>query len=76
VRQAVVGEVLWFDQARGYGYIRRDGDKQMILFHVSAIHNAGLQTVTEGQRFRFEIGQHDGRSVAVDLSLESSPGEA
>jgi CspA family cold shock protein len=76
VRKAVLGEVMWFDQARGYGYICVDGDKQIVLFHVSAIHQAGMKTVTEGQRFQFKIGQHEGRRVAVDLALETRPGEA
>lgn len=46
------GSVKWFDDAKGYGIIRRDKGGE-IFVHQAAIRVAGLQTLREGQRVVF-----------------------
>ena len=47
-----MGSVKWFDDAKGYGVIRRDQGGE-IFVHQAAILTGGLQTLQEGQRVQF-----------------------
>jgi CspA family cold shock protein len=56
-----VGEVVWFDARRGYGFISWDknGVKQKDLFlHFSDISVEGFKTVNKGQKVEFSLGQN------------------
>ena len=48
------GRVKWFDETKGYGFIERDGEKD-IFVHFRAITSPGYKTLTEGQEVEFEI---------------------
>jgi len=48
------GSVKWFDDRKGYGFIARDGGKD-IFVHFSAIEGAGFKTLSEGEEVEFEI---------------------
>jgi CspA family cold shock protein len=48
------GQVKWFDQKKGYGFItREDGDD--LFVHYSAIESQGFKTLNEGDEVEFEI---------------------
>ena len=48
------GQVKWFDQKKGYGFItREDGDD--LFVHYSAIESQGFKTLNEGDDVEFEI---------------------
>jgi CspA family cold shock protein len=50
------GQVKWFDQKKGYGFItREDGDD--LFVHYSAIESQGFKTLNEGDEVEFEITQ-------------------
>jgi CspA family cold shock protein len=54
-----VGEVLWFDPKRGFGFIgwEKDGVKQKDLFaHFSDISCEGFKTLYKGQKVSFGLG--------------------
>jgi CspA family cold shock protein len=67
----VIGEVVWFDAPRGFGYIRPNDGTRFVLFHISAIQEAAVQAPTQGQRFQFEIGEHDGKRAAIELAYKA-----
>ena len=48
------GSVKWFDDRKGYGFIAREGGKD-IFVHFSAIQGAGFKTLSEGEEVDFEI---------------------
>ena len=48
------GVVKWFSDAKGYGFISRDGEKD-IFVHYSAIDMTGRKTLYEGQKVEFEV---------------------
>jgi cold shock protein len=50
-----LGTVKFFNAERGYGFIAPDGGGRDIFVHVSALTQAGLQSLTEGQRVSYEI---------------------
>jgi len=50
------GQVKWFDQKKGYGFItREDGDD--LFVHYSAINRDGFKTLDEGDEVEFEVSQ-------------------
>lgn len=48
------GSVKWFDDRKGYGFIARDGGKD-IFVHFSAVEGNGFKTLSEGDTVEFEI---------------------
>ncbi len=53
------GSVKWFNNAKGYGFVKLDGDEQDedVFVHFSAIDMDGYKTLKEGQKVEFEINQ-------------------
>jgi len=49
------GTVKWFNAVKGYGFITPDEGDKDIFVHASAVRDAGMETLTEGQRISFEI---------------------
>jgi cold shock protein len=62
------GTVKWFNAQKGYGFIQpQDGGKD-IFVHISAVEQAGLRTLNDGQQVSFEIEQgRQGKTSAVNL---------
>ncbi len=62
------GTVKWFNPTKGYGFIEpSDGSKDAFV-HISAVEQAELTTLNEGQKVEFELvpGQ-DGKSSAENI---------
>jgi len=51
-----LGTVKWFNEAKGYGFIKRDGADDVFV-HFSAIQSSGFKTLQEGQRVEFSVEQ-------------------
>ncbi len=52
----VNGKVKWFNNAKGYGFIGRDGGADVFV-HYTAIVAEGYKTLQEGDSVEFEIVQ-------------------
>ena len=50
------GTVKWFDTRKGYGFIRRENDSD-IFVHYSAIIEPVTQTLEDGDRVTFVVGE-------------------
>ncbi len=48
------GTVKWFNEAKGYGFIERQGGEDVFV-HYSAIQGSGFRTLAEGQLVEFEV---------------------
>ena len=51
-----VGTVKWFNNDKGYGFIKRDTGEDVFVHH-SAIQAQGYRTLNEGERVEFTIVQ-------------------
>ena len=49
-----IGTVKFFTQ-RGFGFIALDDGSPDVFVHVSAVEQAGMRTLHEGQRVSFEL---------------------
>jgi len=45
----ITGTVKWFDEQKGFGFIEREGGKD-VFAHFSSIESAGYKSLAEGQR--------------------------
>jgi len=50
----VKGKVKWFNAAKGYGFIEREGDADVFV-HYSAIKTDGYRTLEEGMEVEFDL---------------------
>jgi CspA family cold shock protein len=50
----ITGKVKWFNNAKGYGFIEREGGSDVFV-HFSAVQGNGFRTLEEGQAVEFEI---------------------
>ena len=62
------GTVKWFNPQKGYGFIEpSDGGKDAFV-HISAVEQAGMSTLREGQKVEYElVPGRNGRSSAENL---------
>ena len=62
------GTVKWFNPTKGYGFIEPEDGSKAAFVHISAVEQAGLSTLNEGQKVEFELvpGQN-GKASAENL---------
>ena len=51
------GKIKWFNPTKGYGFIENDAGGKDIFLHISALEEAGIDTLQEGEAVSFEIGE-------------------
>ncbi len=61
------GTVKWFNEAKGYGFIKPDDDSKDVFVHYSAITGEGFKTLREGQSVSFEIQDTPKGPAAADV---------
>ncbi len=52
------GTVKWFNDAKGYGFIEREGGEDVFVHH-TAIIAEGFKSLSENQRVEFNVEQGD-----------------
>ena len=70
----LTGTVKWFNDAKGFGFISREGGPDVFV-HFSAIQGSGFKTLAEGDRVEFEIEQGQKGPQAANV-VKTSGGSA
>jgi len=64
------GTVKFFNNAKGFGFIVQDAGGKDAFVHISAVEQAGLSALDEGQKVTYELqAGRDGRESAVNIAL-------
>ena len=61
------GKVKWFNPPKGYGFISRDDDSKDVFVHSSAVKDAGLTGLAEGEAITFDVEEGTKGPSAVNL---------
>jgi CspA family cold shock protein len=63
------GTVKWFNNQKGFGFIKPDDGANDVFVHISAVERAGWITLNEGQKVSFEVvaNRRTGKSSAENL---------
>jgi cold shock protein len=63
-----MGTVTWYNATKGFGFIVRDGGGKDVFVHVSALEQAGIMSLNEGQRVF--VGVAEGRKGPEAASIQ------
>lgn len=65
------GTVKWFNPTKGFGFIQPEGGGQDIFVHISAVEQAGLRGLNEGQLVSYDLEQdrRSGKTSATNLRV-------
>ena len=73
----VVGEatgvVKFFNAQKGFGFVVRDDGGEDVFVHISAVEQAGLTGLAEGQPMGFTLVDRGGRISATELKIDGEP---
>lgn len=61
------GQVKWFNEKKGFGFISQDGGDDDVFVHFSSIKQDGFKVLYEGDEVEFEIAQGKKGLQAVDV---------
>lgn len=67
------GVVKFFNGQKGFGFIVRDDGGEDVFVHISAVEQAGLTGLAEGQPLEFTLVDRGGRVSATDLKIDGEP---
>jgi cold shock CspA family protein/nucleoside phosphorylase len=70
---AAKGVVKFFNVQKGFGFITRDDGGEDVFVHISAVEQAGLTGLAEGQPLDFTLVDRGGRVSATELRIEGDP---
>ena len=69
------GTVKWFNRAKGYGFIEPESGEADAFVHISAVQNAGMETLDEGQKVSYDLVEGaNGKQSAENLVDQGSGG--
>ncbi len=75
----VVGEgkgvVKFFNPQKGFGFIVRDDAGEDVFVHISAVEQASLTDLADGQPLEFTLVDRGGRISATNLRIDGEPME-
>ena len=67
---SISGTVKWFNDAKGFGFISREGGPDVFV-HFSAIESSGFKSLAEGDQVEFEVVQGEKGPQAANVKKVS-----
>ena len=68
----LTGKVKWFQDAKGWCFIKPDDGSDDVFAHYSAINSDGFKSLKEGQAVTFEVIQGAKGRQAANINLIES----
>ena len=65
------GKVKWFNSTKGFGFIEREDKEKDVFIHVSALRDAGMKGLEEGEALTFDIEEGPKGPNAINLQKVS-----
>jgi cold shock protein len=64
-----IGTVKFFNAQKGSGFVAAEDESSDVFVHISAVEQAGMSTLHEGQRVSFDVvtDQRRGKTNAQNL---------
>ena len=56
------GKVKWFNYKKGYGFITPDEGDKDVFVHITAMREANLHRLEEGQEISYELKEENGKT--------------
>lgn len=63
------GIVKWFNATKGYGFIEPSDKSKDVFIHISALEQAKIKDLKEGQRIGYNTESNKGKISAIDIKL-------
>ena len=65
------GTVKWFNAQKGFGFIQPEDGTKDVFVHISAVEQAGLAGLSDGQKLSFDLinDSRSGKVSAGNLKL-------
>jgi len=51
----IKGKVKWFNPTKGFGFIEREDKEKDVFVHVSAVRDAGMDQLNDGEDISFDV---------------------
>jgi CspA family cold shock protein len=67
------GVVKFFNAQKGFGFVVRDDGGEDVFVHISAVEQAGLTGLAEGQPLGFTLVDRGGRISATEIKIDGEP---
>ena len=64
------GKVKWFNPTKGFGFIEREDKEKDVFVHMSAVRDAGMNGLEEGQPISFDVVDGPKGPNAANLKSE------
>jgi CspA family cold shock protein len=65
------GTVKFFNTQKGFGFIQPDDGGKDVFVHISAVERAGMGSLAEGQKVKYDVAMERGKPAATNLSSAS-----
>jgi len=65
------GKVKWFNDQKGYGFIKPDDGGSDVFVHISAVERSGLRSLQEDQSIQYDLytDERRNKTSAVELKI-------
>ena len=52
------GKIKWFNPTKGFGFIETGEEGKDLFLHISALQEANIDQITEGEAVSYEVGEN------------------
>lgn len=61
------GALKWFNEQKGYGFIKPDDGGRDVFVHITALQKSNISDIKEGEPLEYAIEERNGKACAADV---------